>query len=200
MQAQAVTAKTAAVFPRCSTESKLGYPCSGLPAEAGKVRRYGTRNPPLRPDTKQAHMKQLIVLLAALIAMSTGAAANPQVDALGKCVAENSSGKDRKDLARWLFVAMSAHPEMKAISSVSANVTDDVSRTAGTLFTRLLADACATQARAAIQVAGSTAIQSAFSVLGQLAMQELMTDKDVAATMGVLERYLDRQKLEALNR
>jgi hypothetical protein len=44
------------------------------------------------------------------------------------------------------------------------------------------------------------AIQAAFTVLGQLAMQELMTDKDVARTMGILERHIDRQKLDALNR
>lgn len=145
-------------------------------------------------------MKYQALMVAAMIATSSGVQANPQADALGNCVAESTTGRDRKDLARWLFVAMSAHPEMKSISSVSGTAVEDASRVAGGLFTRLLAETCAAQVKAAIKVNGPSAIQSAFTVLGELAMQELMTDKDVAATMGVLERHLDKQKLEALSR
>jgi len=142
---------------------------------------------------------QTIVIIATLAFVNL-AHASPQVEALGRCVADSTTGKDRKDLARWLFVAMSAHPEMKSISNVPDSETEEVSRVAGALFTRLLADSCPTQVKAAVQSGGPMAIQAAFTVLGQLAMQELMTDKDVARTMGILERHIDRQKLDALNR
>ena len=33
----------------------------------------------------------------------------------------NTSGKDRKDLARWIFLAMAAHPEMKQHASANAS-------------------------------------------------------------------------------
>jgi hypothetical protein len=139
-------------------------------------------------------------LAAAMALMSTLCAASPQVEALAKCVSDSTTGKDRKDLARWLFVSMAAHPEMRSLASVAPSSNEDVSRVAGGLFTRLLADACAKEVRAAIQVGGPAAIQSAFQVLGQLAMQELMTDKEVTASMAVLERHLDRQKLDAAMR
>ena len=42
---------------------------------------------------------------------------------------------------------------------------------------------------------GAVAIQVAFQSLGQLAMQELMSNKDVAANMGAFEKYLDKDKL-----
>lgn len=145
-------------------------------------------------------MRLKSLVLASALAFASIAHASPQVEALGNCIAENTTGKDRKDLARWLFVAMSAHPEMKSISNVTAQETEEVSRVAGALFTKLLADSCPSQVRAAIQAGGPVAIQSAFTVLGQLAMQELMTNKDVAGTMGVLERHIDRQKIDALNR
>ena len=139
-------------------------------------------------------------VFTALLAFATFAHASPQVEALGRCVADSTTGKDRKDLARWLFVAMSAHPEMKSLANVPGDAVEEVSRVAGALFTRLLADSCPAQVKAAVQSGGGAAIQAAFNVLGQLAMQELMTDKDVAGTMAILERHLDKQKLDALNR
>ncbi len=71
---------------------------------------------------------------------------------------------------------------------------------AGALFTRLLAESCPAQVKAALQAGGPSAIQSAFMVLGQLAIQELMSNKDVAPTMGILDRYIDKQKIDAVNR
>jgi len=42
-------------------------------------------------------------------------------------------------------------------------------------------------------------MELAFQGLGQLAMQELMTDKVVQDSMGLFERYLDQKRLtEAL--
>ncbi|WP_374661649.1 hypothetical protein [Inhella sp.] len=140
-----------------------------------------------------------LVLVGAFLGASALSQASPQAEALGQCLAENTSGKDRKDLARWVYVAMSAHPEMKALATQTGNA-DEVSRVAGALFTRLLADNCPAQTRAAMQAGGPVAIQTAFTTLGQLAMQELMSNKDVAATLGQLERHLDRAKLEALAR
>lgn len=139
------------------------------------------------------------VLFAALMGASAALPASPQIEALSQCVAENTSGKDRKDLARWVYVAMSVHPEMKALATPTGSG-EEVTRVAGALFTRPLADNCPAQTRAALASGGAVAIQSAFTTLGQLAMQELMSHKDVAAALGQLEQHLDRQKLEALGR
>ena len=141
-------------------------------------------------------MKKSIALSVLLIA-TMSSLANPAVDAFSGCLADSTSGKDRKDLARWLFTAMGAHPEMRSIAVLTPSAADDASRSAGQLFTRLLVDACPKQGKEAVQAVGPVAIQSAFSVLGQLAMQELMTDKDVAAGMGLLEKYVDNVRIQA---
>lgn len=139
-------------------------------------------------------------VFAVLLFASVACRASPEVEALSRCIADSTTGKDRKDLARWLFTAMSSHPDMRSISAVSPEAIDEAAIVAGGLFTRLLADSCPKEVRAAMRVGGSRAIQTGFQTLGQLAMQELVADKDVAASMAVLERYLDRNKLEALGR
>ncbi|MFZ2991108.1 hypothetical protein [Ideonella sp.] len=142
-------------------------------------------------------MSRLLLVLMFSV-FSANAVAQPAVDAFSKCLADSTTGKDRKTLARWLFVSMGAHPELKAIAKIAPSAPEDSSREAGALFTRLITDTCVEQAKAAGRAAGPVAFQSAFSVLGQLAMQELMSDKDVAANMALLQKHVDAPKIQAV--
>jgi hypothetical protein len=144
-------------------------------------------------------MKLLHTLpLALAVLSSSGVLAGPAADALGTCLSENTTGKERKELARWMFVAMSSHPEIKQLSATTPNDLDQVSRATGALFTKLLTETCVTQTRAAVRTEGAQSIQAAFSVLGQAAMQELMSDPAVRAAIGAFERHLDTKKVEAV--
>lgn len=148
--------------------------------------------------SSQFRLRLLQFLAAVVVAAAAGASyAQEAVNALGKCLADNTTGKDRKELARWLFAAMTAHPEMKSLSSASEKDIDDASRVAGALFTRLMADNCSKEMRAAMASGGTMAIQAGFQFLGQLAMQELMTNPQVGSAMGVLDRHIDKGRLES---
>jgi hypothetical protein len=142
-------------------------------------------------------MKRVLICLF-LSFCALAASAQPAADALSKCLAESTTGKDRKDLARWLFVAMGAHPDLKAIATLPATAPEESSRVAGQLLTRLLAESCPAQAKAAAAAGGAAAFHAAFSLLGQLAMQELMSDKDVTAGMGLLQKHMDLVKLQSV--
>ena len=135
-------------------------------------------------------------IAAVLIAVAVPVQAQPQVEALRACLADSTSGKDRKDLAIWIFLAMAAHPDMKQHASASAaTAVDESSRAIATLVTRLLTDSCVSQTKVVMKSGqGAQAMQLAFQGLGQLAMQELMTDKSVRDSMGLFERYLDQQR------
>jgi hypothetical protein len=64
------------------------------------------------------------------------------------------------------------------------------------LVSRLLGDACVNETRAVMKTSGGAqSLQLAFQGLGQLAMQELMTDKAVQDSMNYFARYLDQQRL-----
>jgi len=122
-----------------------------------------------------------------------------QSNALGKYLADNTTGKDRKDLAKWIFLAMAAHPEIKQYTNATTSTgAEESSRTFGALITRLLTDSCASETRAVVKGEGSAALKLAFEKLGQLAMQELMSDRSVTESMGLFERYLDQKRFEEL--
>ncbi|MBL8306381.1 MAG: hypothetical protein JNM33_06770 [Rubrivivax sp.] len=138
-------------------------------------------------------------MAAALLTFTCVAAcAGPSALALGKCLTDNTSGKERKALARWIFIAMAAHPEIKQLSAATPDDLEQASRATGALFTRLLAESCPAEMRAALQNEGAQAMQSAFSTLGQVAMQELMTDASVNAAIAGFERFVDGKRLEAI--
>jgi hypothetical protein len=134
-----------------------------------------------------------VCLLAAIPAV--GHAQAPSMD-LTTCLADQSSGRDRKDLARWVFLAMAAHPENKEFLAPGVTAAIDRSnRTAAGLFMRLMTESCSAQMKVAVSQGGPKAVEAAFSALGQLAMRELMTNPDVNAAMGSLQEHMDGAKL-----
>jgi hypothetical protein len=139
--------------------------------------------------------------LAAIIIGSTmvasPAVAGSATDALTACLADNTTGRDRKDMARWVFVGMSSHPEMKAISNVTNEDRDALDRTMATMVTRLMADNCQAQAKAAMEKDGSAAFQTAFGVIGRLAMQELMSNPEVNSSFSRFAKYIDQNKMNS---
>jgi hypothetical protein len=142
-------------------------------------------------------MKHALAALAIALALPAAAVAGPATDSLSACLADNTSGKERKQLARWIFVAIAAHPEMKDITNPAPELRQSVYRETGNMVTRLIADNCPREARAAVVQDGPKAFETAFGVLGRLAMQELMGNAEVNAAVGGFEQYLDRARLEA---
>ena len=56
----------------------------------------------------------------ALLSATDTAQSTPAGDALGRCLADNTTGRGRKDLARWVFVSMAAHPEIRPLAALQA--------------------------------------------------------------------------------
>jgi hypothetical protein len=132
-----------------------------------------------------------------LLAVSVAAYAQPQSNALTSCLADNTSGKDRKDLASWIFLAMAAHPEIKQYASANRSAAEDKSaRTMAALVTRLLTESCANETKAVVKAGGS--FDLAFRNLGELAIQELMAETSVKESMELFRRYLDKERFRKL--
>jgi hypothetical protein len=136
------------------------------------------------------------VAAAARASRASGGAQEPQ-NALRTCLADNTSGRDRKDLARWVFFAMAAHPEMKQYADAKATAAaDETSQKMAALVTRLLTESCVGEVRAVVKTGqGAQSLKLAFESLGQLAMQELVTDKNVQDAMASFQRYVDETHL-----
>ncbi|WP_374676224.1 hypothetical protein [Ideonella sp.] len=135
--------------------------------------------------------------LAALLAASLSpAVAGPAAEAFGACMSDSTTGRERKELARWMFAGMAAHPEIRSLSNVTPKDQEALSRFMGGLFTRLVTESCRAEARAVVEGEGSMGLQAAFGILGRMAMTELMSNKDVNAAMSDFERYADRDRVQ----
>jgi hypothetical protein len=140
-------------------------------------------------------LRLLVPCIAAAIALP--AVAGPSSDALANCLVDKSSGRDRKDLARWFVVALSAHPEISGMFTMTPAEREDADRKTGRLFTRLVSVDCANEMRAAVKADGSQAFKTGFGKLGEVAVQELMSDAKVQASMNTMEKYIDSDAVKA---
>ena len=143
-------------------------------------------------------MKKLLLILM-LVTGSTAAGAQTVSPALGRCLADSTTGKDRKDLVRWIVVAIAQHPAMVDSITVSPAKVELINKTAAQIFMRLMTVDCKVELKAAYKSGGSKAIETAFGVLGEVAVQEVMADPEVGKAMDGLVKYVDLKKIgEAL--
>lgn len=143
-------------------------------------------------------MRILAGLLFGMAVLSAQPAlANPVAHALGECLKDNTSGKERKELARWIFVSMAAHPDMRNLTTTTDATRLEASKGAAQLFTRLLTENCTTQTRAVVEQAGPSGMGDAFKALGEVAMMELMSNQEVARSINSYMQFLDKKKFEA---
>lgn len=116
-------------------------------------------------------------------------------DRLAVCLADSTTGKDRKDMARWVFIGMAAHPEIASLSNVKPADIAQANQKIANIFVRLLTVDCKKEAQQALDsTTGRQSFHEAFSFLGQLAFQELMTDSSVKATFESVIQYIDEEK------
>ena len=134
-----------------------------------------------------------ILTLSPLTAM-----AGPFADDMAKCLVTSTSETDRADLIRWMYSAMSEHPDLASMAQISDKQRDELTTKAGALFSRLIFQSCRAQFVASVRNEGTGTIEYAFSILGQVAMRGLMTDPHVTQQVQALGKTLDQDKLKAL--
>ncbi len=140
----------------------------------------------------------LALACATAVATPVQVHAGPATDALGSCLADNTSGKDRKTLARWVFIAISAHPAIKDASAVTASMRDDADRDMASLVMDLLAGRCPAETAHAVRQDGPKSLEGAFESLGKLAMVELMSNPEVAESISSYAKHLDTDRLDSI--
>ncbi|MDZ4350246.1 MAG: hypothetical protein U1A22_12015 [Xanthomonadaceae bacterium] len=125
------------------------------------------------------------------------AKADELIAATESCFSDSTSGKDRKLLARWVYLAIAAHPEMERLSAATPSDVEDVSRDFADFYMRLVTEDCAPQMRALVAGHGVRGVTAVFEYLGKVAMLEVMTNQRVSTTISGFEAFLDQEKLGA---
>ncbi len=144
-------------------------------------------------------MNKLIISLAlgCLCLTQPAFALNGQAS-LGACMVDELSGKEKKQLATWIFFAMAAHPEIKQFANIQGDAQRNIDKQVGSLVTRLLTESCANELKAAYREGGMTAIEQSFELVGKVAMEELMTNPKVNMAISGYADFIDDKKLEAV--
>ncbi|WP_250633100.1 hypothetical protein [Pinirhizobacter soli] len=138
-----------------------------------------------------------LLLAAGLLACGT-ATAGPYSDSLSDCLVGKSTMDDHVVLVRWMFVAISRHPAVSTMATISDAEVDNANKQMAELFTRLLTVTCRDQAKLALKNEGQFAMQQAFQKLGQQAGSEIFINQDVAKGMSGITKYFDDKKLQEL--
>jgi len=118
-------------------------------------------------------------------------------ESMGNCMADSMSGKERKQMVQWIFMTMAAHPDIKKFSRMTEQDQIDTNKTMAALFTRLITIDCVEQVQQATKQDGPEAFRGAFEMIGKLAMQDLMSDKDVTKSITSFQKYLEKDKFNA---
>lgn len=137
-------------------------------------------------------------LLAAFWGVGTSASAGAYTDDLSKCLVRSASPVDQTALIVWIFGAMSVHPDIEVYAKITVAERQAVTKRASLIMQRLMTVDCRAETVAALKYEGGSAIESAFNVLGGVAMKGLMGDAKVGQALADLGTYQDAAAFEAL--
>ena len=138
------------------------------------------------------------VVFSLVTLLSGTVLAGPYTNDLAKCLVKSTSEADKNDLVKWMFAAISSHPEVKWMASISQTQREELNKNTAELFMKLLTESCKSETKQALKYEGPSTLEASFKVLGGVAARGLMSHPDVGNYIAGLDNYLDNQKLESL--
>jgi len=149
---------------------------------------------------------KLLTLTAATIASvasqpalaGQAATETPEQAALSQCVALRTTGADRLLTARWLFAVMAKSPQLGDLSAVTPERTQEINQDFAKLVTRLVTKDCLDQVRPVATGKVEDAFEQVGAALGQTAMTELMSGKEVDKGISAYTDFLNKDDFKPL--
>jgi hypothetical protein len=142
-------------------------------------------------------------LTSAQAQLQVGSGLDPETrikaEALRQCLVNKTTGEDRVAVATWLLLATASSPQLAGAATVEPGRKEQADRVMAQLFTRLLTVDCLNFSRAMLASKGQDAFEVASGTLGQIAMNELMSNPQARAAMGDYLRYLNEADFAAVN-
>jgi len=132
----------------------------------------------------------------AIIALAIGLTTSPAIaqspsNALGNCMAQQTTGADREHFAKWIFSVIAEHPVTEPLSNISEGERERIDSKMAILVTRLVAEDCRQEAKTTLDSGGDQEFLNAFRAMGEIAMQEIFRNKRVAQSSENYIKYLD---------
>lgn len=141
-------------------------------------------------------MKTRLIVTVLLLLLTTSAHAGAFADEMSKCLVKSTSAAEKTLLIKWIYAAMSAHPEVMALSNVSSAQAEQFNKEMAQFVTRLLTQRCKTETEQALQYEGEAPFKTSFEVLGKVAMIGLMNDPAVGKYLAGFESHIDENAIK----
>jgi len=136
--------------------------------------------------------RRTVATFLAMVAFgATGTIAGPYTDDLAKCLVESTTDSDRAGLVRWMFAALSRHPDVRSLAAVTDEQLDQANAQVAGLFTRLITRDCRETTIKAMRYEGADTIGNSFKVLGEVAAMGLMGHSEVQGAIAGLQEHVD---------
>lgn len=132
------------------------------------------------------------------LAMAAPAKAGLYSDDLARCLVGATSTDDKLSLIRWVVVQITRHPNVSDLSRLTPEKEKTANMDIARMFERLITDSCRTESKAAFRYEGQDAFKASFEVLGTVAMQELVSHKDVDAGFSGFTQYLNEEAFKGI--
>ena len=141
--------------------------------------------------------KKSALVLAACTCMAAAplASAGETVDQLSNCLVKSTTATDKTTVLQWTFAALSAHPDLKGFSQVSAEQRTQLDQQLAQTLQRILVEQCPAQAKAVVQAEGIQAVGESFQELGSITGEEILKTPEIKQQLNGVLKYIDLNKL-----
>lgn len=128
-----------------------------------------------------------------------GAAADASAQpSLSQCVALRTSGADRLLTARWFFAVLSKSPQIVDLSATTKIDTAQLDKGFAALLTRIVTKDCIAEIRPLAAIDVKAAFGAVGAALGEIAMQEMLSGKEVDQAVEAYTKYLSQEDFKPL--
>ena len=141
-------------------------------------------------------MKRLIIAVIIILNLYSIALAGPFTDEMSRCIVKKTTESDKTLFIKWIFAAMSSHPDVASMANISSQQKEELNKKAAEMIIELLTNRCKEECKQAVKYEGGDSFKASFELLGQVAMQGLMTHQQVVEYLSGLEKYFDEDKLK----
>lgn len=141
-------------------------------------------------------MKYVFLILFCLGGAVSPALAGPFGDEMTKCLVTRTSPQDQTVMLKWIFGAMSQHPDVRAMSGVTLEQATALNEDMSKMISKLMTETCKAETVNAFKYEGYESVTDGFGMLGQVAMQNLMGHPDVIVFLSELNALSDSAKIE----
>ena len=126
--------------------------------------------------------------------------AGPFGDEMARCLVTSTNNRDRNKLLKWIFRVYGDHPEVSFMVDISEREKKEIDKDVADIFTRLLSKDCIDETKKAKKYEGNDALITAFSILGEVAANEIIDHPNVERSTKKFVDFIDSEKLDYFNK